>query len=101
MADIAFKKGEYDVKYVDQGDDTYAPAVQIVGANEPIQLTGNVVVDTFGALDDTKVVDPDAASATIPALLRGILEELQAQTAILTAHTALLTDIETNTTPAP
>lgn len=39
-----------------------------------------------------KVTDPDAATATIIGLLRGILEELQAQT-------VLLTSIETNTEP--
>lgn len=43
-----------------------------------ITLTGDVVVDTFGALDDAKVTNPDAASATIPALARGQLAELVA-----------------------
>jgi hypothetical protein len=52
--------------------------------SETVNLTGDVVVDTLGALDNSKVTDPDAASATIPALLRGILEELQAQTVLLT-----------------
>ena len=64
-----------------------------------LEITGDLMVDTFGALDDAKVVDPDAASATIPALLRGILEELQAQTALMTAANAKLDDIVTNTTP--
>lgn len=72
--------------------DTNGIPVKIVGADTTLSLTGNVVVDTFGALNDAKVTDPDAASATIPALLRGILAELQ-------AHTALLNDIKTNTTP--
>lgn len=74
----------------DMGDGTYAEVVAFT-ADSPVQLTGDVVVDTFGALNDSKVTDPDAASATIPALLRGILSELQSQT-------ALLDDIKTNTT---
>lgn len=40
--------------------------------------------------DDTVVTASDAATATVVGLLRGILAELQAQTALLTA-------IETNT----
>lgn len=47
----------------------------------------------FGKLGDAKATDPDAESATIAALLRGILAEMQAQT-------ALLTTIAANTTPA-
>lgn len=38
----------------------------------------------LGALDDEAENDPDAASATVAALRRGILAELQAQTALLT-----------------
>ena len=82
--------------------------VTIVNAETPVELTGDVVLDTFGALDDASETDPDAASATIPSLLRGILETLvlinTALTAVnseLDAQTALLTDIETNTTPDP
>lgn len=48
--------------------------VEIVNVTTPVELTGDVVLDTFGALDNAKEVDPDAASATIPALLRGILQ---------------------------
>lgn len=48
--------------------------VTVVNTEAPVSLTGNLVVDTLGAVDDTKVTDPDAASATIPALLRGLLE---------------------------
>lgn len=44
----------------------------------------------LGALDDAAVTDPDAASASAASLLRGILTELQ-------AHTALLTTIAANT----
>lgn len=77
--------GSTDVvkKLKDMGDGTYAEVVAFT-ADSPVELTGDVVVDTLGALDDAKVTDPDAASATIPALLRGILEEMQAQTALLT-----------------
>jgi hypothetical protein len=94
MADVEFPAHVLGVteKFVDQGDGTHARGVAIVGLTEPVTLTGNLVVDTLGALDNAAVTDPDAASATIPALLRGILTELQAQT-------ALLTTIASNTAP--
>jgi len=95
MADVTFAVVGGAVKrLVDQGDGTHAEAVTIVGVDGDINLTGDVVVDTLGALNDAKVTDPDAASATIPALLRGILAELK-------AHTTLLTTIASNTTPDP
>jgi hypothetical protein len=49
------------------------PLPTLFDPDATITLTGDVVLDTFGALDNTKVVDPDAASATVPALLRGLL----------------------------
>ena len=75
--------------------------VTVVGAEGDLNLTGDVIVDTLGGLDDAAVTDPDAASATVPALLRGILAELQAQTTLLTTLSGLLDDIKTNTTPTP
>ncbi len=56
-------------------DDDNGLPVKVVGTDSDITLTGDVVVDTLGALDDAKVVDPDAASATLPALLRGVLKQ--------------------------
>lgn len=50
-----------------------AEDVAIVSSDAEITLTGDVVVDTLGALDDAAVTDPDSGSATIPALLRGLL----------------------------
>lgn len=41
---------------------------------DPITLTGDILVDTWGALDDPSETDPDAVSATVPSLLRGNLE---------------------------
>ncbi|MBX9827287.1 MAG: hypothetical protein K2Y27_20140 [Xanthobacteraceae bacterium] len=65
------------------------PTTLVDDEGVPVPLTS---LPALGALTNTKVTDPDAASATIPALLRGILAELKAQT-------LLLTDIKTNTTP--
>jgi hypothetical protein len=86
MADVNFPAHVAGVteKFVDLGDGTHARGVTIVGLETPVELTGDVVVNTLGALDDSKVTDPDAASATIPALLRGMLAEMKAQTALLT-----------------
>jgi hypothetical protein len=101
MADIAFKKGEYNIKYVEVDTDLYAPAVAMedVAGDVTIEVAGDALLEavTLGALDDAAESDPDAASATIPSLLRGILTELQLITAELQAHTVLLTSIETNT----
>lgn len=79
MADVPSPSRQAGVteKYVDMEDGTHALGVTIVGLETPVELTGDVVLDTFGALDDAAVTDPDAASATIPALLRGILETNQ------------------------
>jgi hypothetical protein len=52
--------------------DTPLP-VNVANVTTPVQLTGDVVVDTLGALDNARETNPDAASATIPALLRGLL----------------------------
>lgn len=73
-----------------QGSDAAAVPVSVVGANGDIVLSGDIIVDTFGALDDGPETDPDAASATIPSLLRGIIA--QNETII-----SLLTNIESNT----
>jgi hypothetical protein len=70
--------GFYLQKFVDIGGGAHAPGVAIVGADTTVTLTGDVVLDTFGALDDAAVVNPAAASATIPALMRGELTELLA-----------------------
>lgn len=67
--------------------------VTIVNAETPVELTGDLVVDTLGALTDDAEVDPDAVSATIPSILRGSLTQ---QLAIL----AKLDDPATETTLA-
>lgn len=90
MADATLGVGNGLAKKLkDLGDGHHAEVVSF-DADGQVELTGDVVVDTLGALNDAKVTDPDAASATIPALLRGILAELK-------AHTLLLDDIKTNT----
>lgn len=128
MADItfpAYQAGPDVLKTLkDMGDGTHAEVVAFT-ADSPVTLTGDVVVDTLGALNDAKVTNPDAASATIPALERGQLAQLVAilakiiaapateakqddivtalgdiKTALDTAN-GLLDDIKTNTTPAP
>lgn len=58
--------------------------------DHPLPVESSVL----GALDDAPEPDPEAATATVTGLLRGLLAEAQAQT-------ALLTTIATNTTPAP
>lgn len=98
MADVTFEYSNTGIreKFVDQGDGTHARGVAIVGLEGDVNIAGDAVVDTtalealVGPVNATAVTDPDAASATMLALLRGILTELQAQT-------ALLTSIETNT----
>jgi hypothetical protein len=92
MADVNFPSHVAGVteKFVDQGDGTHARGVAIVGLEGDVTIEGDAVVDTsalealFGPLDATAETDPDAASATVTALLRGILAELQAQTVLLT-----------------
>jgi hypothetical protein len=96
-------------RFVELATGVYAEVVAIGATETDVILTGDVVVDTLGALNNAKVVDPDAASATIPALLRGILAQ---QVAILAAIGAAgdaagantvigqLKQIAENTTPA-
>jgi hypothetical protein len=92
MADVNFPSHVAGVteKFVDQGDGTHARGVTIVGLETPVEITGDANVDTsalealVGGLDDLPEADPEAASATMLALLRGILAELKAQTALLT-----------------
>lgn len=50
--------------------------VEIVSSEEEITLSGDVVLDTFGALDDASETNPDAASATMASLLRGTVEKV-------------------------
>ncbi|MCF8533039.1 MAG: hypothetical protein K9G48_08555 [Reyranella sp.] len=95
MADVLFPVAGGVVKrLVDQGDGTHAEGVTIVGLESPVQITGDAVVDTsalealVGAVDVSKETDPDAENASTNALLRGILAELQAQTALLTTIAA-------------
>src|SRR5438105_8368871 len=59
----------------DIGGGNFAKVVAFAAA-DPVQLTGDVVVDTLGALGDAAVTDPAAGSATIPALLRGLISAL-------------------------
>lgn len=65
-------------------------------ADLQVDATGNLKVATdsstvIGAVDDAAESD-ETQDATVIALLKGILE-------VLNAQTALLTDIETNTNP--
>jgi hypothetical protein len=85
MTDVLFTvAGGVSKKLKDMSDGTHAECMTVVGLDGDVTMTGDVVVDTLGALNDAKVTNPDAASATIPALLRGILRELQLQTTLLT-----------------
>lgn len=63
-------------KLMDLGEGIYADVVALGGFEGDVTLTGDIVLDTFGALNNAKVTNPDAASATIPALLRGIMSML-------------------------
>ena len=69
--------------------------VALVATDGPvtINLTGAVSVDTLGALNDAKVTNPDAASATLPSLARGQLSELVAILAKLSADPATQTTL--------
>lgn len=81
MADIEVPLGgQYPAKRVfrDLGGGAYAEVVSIGGLDGDITLTGDIVVDTLGALNNAKETNPDAASATIPSLLRGMLAALSA-----------------------
>ncbi len=57
----------------DNGDGTFS---EVIGFPDDaaITLTGDIVVDTLGALNDAKETNPSAPSATIPSLLRGLLD---------------------------
>lgn len=102
MADITDKNGITGEvlarRFKDMGDGTFAEVTAFT-ADSPVTLTGDVVVDTLGALNDAKVTDPDSASATIPALLRGILDKLDQLITLQTAANSKLDNIVTNTTP--
>ncbi len=63
--------------------------VKIVESDATINLTGDVVVDTLGALNDAAVTDPAASSATVPALLRGLQAKVGEVAASPTANTLL------------
>lgn len=70
-----------------QGSDSPVP-VSVVETEGDINLTGDVIVDTFGTLADAAETDPEAASATIPALLRGVLEQQAEMIVLLTTIVA-------------
>lgn len=103
MADITVKtpvrqaavapRGFVLEKLVEIDTDVYARGVAIVGADTPIDLTGDVVVDTLGALDDSAETDPDSASATIPALMRGSLAQLLASVTALQSLAGVVSSI--------
>lgn len=65
--------GNLKVALVEQTDPI---DVNVTNVDTPVELTGDIAVDTWGALDDAKVINPDAASATMPALARGQLKQL-------------------------
>lgn len=99
MADLPFPVlGGVFKKLLDIGDGYHAEVVAIGGLEGDVVISGDAVVDTsalealVGPLDAAAENDPDAASATLLALLRGILGEL-------VAANALLTTIAANTAP--
>ena len=47
-----------------------------VDVNGNLKVAGEVASAAIGETDDAKVIDPDAANATVISLLRGILEAL-------------------------
>lgn len=78
MADVTFGvAGGVVKKLKDMGDGSHAEITAFTAAS-PVELTGDVVVDTLGALNNSAESNPAAASATIPSLLRGILLALSA-----------------------
>lgn len=108
------------VRYKDMGDGTFAEVVAVEGGGgggdipNPLPVTGPLTDDQLrasalpvsGPLTNAQLTavtgtaaqiavttDPEASGQTIAALLRGILAEMQAQTALLAA-------IADNTTPA-
>lgn len=74
---------------INQGDDNPVP---VTFGDDTVEVAVNVA--PLGALDDAAVTDPEAASASMTSLLRGILTQ-NAQII------ALLTAIEANTEPTP
>lgn len=95
MADIALPVGNGLLKKMhDLGDGHHAEVVALGGFEGDVTITGDAVVDTtalealVGPLDATAEDDPDAASATVAALLRGILAQLVAANALLTTIAA-------------
>lgn len=100
MADIDFPVlNGVKKKLLDIGDGYHAEVVAIGGLEGDVVISGDAVVDTsalealVGAVDETAESDPDAESATLLALLRGILGQL-------VAANALLTTIAENTAPS-
>lgn len=100
MADIDFPVLNGVVKkLLDIGDGYHAEVVAIGGLEGDVVISGDAVVDTaalealVGPVDATAEENPAAASATLLALLRGILAQL------VEANTTLTTIAE-NTTPA-
>jgi hypothetical protein len=95
-------------RLTDIGGGAHAETVAIAGVDGDVVLTGDVLVNTLGALDDPAEQDPDAASATIPSLLRGVLAQQAALLAVLGTDSdtagdptviGLLKQIAANTTP--
>lgn len=93
-----------DATIVDGGDvceGAVADAAATAGGTGTISAklrTATAQLAALGAVDDAKEVDPDAASATIVALLRGILAQQVAILAILTdVHVGATHTIKTST----
>lgn len=74
----------------------YAETVALGALDGEVTLTGDLVVDTLGALNNAKVVNPDAASATIPALLRGALAQQVALVAAVATEATLASLLDIN-----
>lgn len=87
-------------KLLDIGGGYHAEVVAIGGLEGDVVISGDANVDTsalealVGPVDASAESDPDAASATLLALLRGILGQL-------VLANATLATIADNTTPAP
>ncbi len=89
------------MKFFDEAKKQYVPVSVTnplptsAGAGGEAPLKGNQFAGAIGTPDDdTVVTDPEATEATVIGLLRGILAEQKAQT-------ALLTTIAENTEPTP
>jgi hypothetical protein len=89
MADTTYKvAGGVSKALKDIGGGAHAEHKALVGV---VELTGDLTIDTLGALTASKTTDVDT-DATLASLLRGTLDELQ-------ARTVLLTEIELSTRP--